>query len=91
MKEARGLLKFFKMLSVEAHVENGLVYYAMQDRKVARFGGGSQPGQHEMSLPELKLLWNLPEPWILKELRQEVLGEHSSVAKRSHRGHAASR
>jgi hypothetical protein len=32
-------------------------------------------------LTKLNLLGNLPQPGIFKQLRQEVLGEHSSVAK----------
>jgi hypothetical protein len=43
-----------------------------------------------VSLTKVNLLRNLPQPGIFKQLRQEVLGEHSSVAKCSHRGHAAS-
>ena len=59
--------------------------------KISRLRGRSQPRQDEVPLTKLKLLGNLPQPRIFKQLRQEVLGEHSSVAKCSHRGQSASR
>src|SRR5262245_20839089 len=69
MKKPRGLLKFFKTLRVQTHVENGLVQNPVQNCKVARFRRGSQACQDEVSSPELKLLGNLHKPWILEQLR----------------------
>jgi len=90
MKETGGLSKLIEVWIVQAHIQDGLIQQAVQNCKISRLRGRSQARQDEMPLTKLNLLGNLPQPGIFKQLRQEVLGEHSSVAKCSHRSHAAS-
>ena len=55
---------------------------AVQNRKISSLSRRGQSGENEVPLTKLKLLGNLPQPGIFKQLRQDMLGEHSLVVKR---------
>jgi hypothetical protein len=73
--KSRGLLNFRDAI-VQANVEDGLVQHAVQNGKIGRFCEGVSPVRRSAA-DKLKLLGNLPQAGIFKQLRQEVLGEHS--------------
>jgi hypothetical protein len=91
MKEACGLSKLIEVQIVHANIQDRLIQQAVQNCKISRLRGRSQACQDEVPLTKSNLLGNLPQPGIFQQLRQEVLGEHSSVAKCSQRSRAASR